>query len=255
MTDVAYTTPSIPSITSSSSTLPINYSIVIPFYNEGENVEAVLYETRLSNPGAEIIAVNDGSLDLTEEKIKRFEDVRLLSFPSNLGQSAALFAGLQAATHTVCVLMDGDGQNDPADIPHLIEQSAFYDVVCGFRKNRKDSWQVKIASKIANCVRKWFTGDSVKDAGCTLKVIRKDHFPYLIPFNEMQCYMIAMLEHAGLSLGQFPVNHRARQFGTSNYTISRRAWRGIWDLLGMKWILRRQIRWSAEVIAAHLLQK
>ena len=102
------------------------------------------------------------------------------------------------------------------------------------------------ASKIANKTRKFFTGDSVRDAGCTLKVIRKEHLRFLMPFNEMQCYMIAMLEHAGLTLGQFPVNHRARLFGNSNYTILRRAWRGVWDLLGVAWLLRRQICWPAE---------
>ncbi len=225
----------------SESSEPI--SIVIPFYNEEENVEAVLYEIRLTNPHAEIIAVNDGSRDTTEALIKKFSDVRLVSFPKNLGQSAALYAGLLSASHDLCVLMDGDGQNDPADIAMLVDQAKNYQVVCGYRRERKDSWQVKLASKIANKSRKFFTGDTVRDAGCTLKVIRKEYVRFLIPFNEMQCYMIGMLEHAGLSLGQFPVNHRPRRFGNSNYTILRRAWRGIWDLLGMAWLLRRQICW------------
>ena len=229
---------------SESTALLPKISIIIPFYNEEENVEAILYETRLTNPDAEIIAVNDGSKDETEALIKKFSDVRLISFPKNLGQSAALYAGLINASHGLCVLMDGDSQNDPADIPMLVSESKNYDIVCGYRRHRKDSWQVKIASKIANKTRKFFTGDTVRDAGCTLKVIRKEHLPLLMPFNEMQCYMIAMLEHAGLTLGQFPVNHRARQFGQSNYTIARRAWRGIWDLLGIKWLLRRQICWA-----------
>ena len=220
-------------------------SIIIPFYNEEQNVEAVLNETRLTNPDAEIIAVNDGSRDKTEELIKNFSDVRLISFPKNLGQSAALYAGLINASNRCCVLMDGDSQNDPADIPMLVRESAHYDVVCGYRRQRKDSWQVKVASKIANKTRKFFTGDTVRDAGCTLKVIRKEHLQFLMPFNEMQCYMIAMLEHAGLTLGQFPVNHRPRRFGNSNYTILRRAWRGIWDLIGVSWLLRRQICWPA----------
>lgn len=220
-----------------------NISIIIPFYNEKENVEAILYETRLTNPNAEIIAVNDGSRDTTEALIKNFPDVRLISFPKNLGQSAALYAGLINASHSLCVLMDGDSQNDPADIPMLVSESKNYDIVCGYRRDRKDSWSVKAASKVANLVRKFFTGDSVRDAGCTLKVIRKEHLRFLIPFNEMQCYMIAMLEHAGLTLGQFPVNHRARRFGASNYTILRRAWRGVWDLLGIAWLLKRHICW------------
>lgn len=219
-------------------------SIIIPFYNEEENVEAILYETRLTNPHAEIIAVNDGSRDTTESLIKTFPDVRLISFPKNLGQSAALYAGLINASHSLCVLMDGDSQNDPADIPMLVKEAKNYDIVCGYRHQRKDSWQVKIASKIANKIRKFFTGDTVRDAGCTLKVIRKEHLRFLIPFNQMQCYMIAMLEHAGLTLGQFPVNHRPRRFGQSNYTIFKRASHGILDLIGVHWLLRRQIKWS-----------
>jgi len=221
----------------------IPISIVIPFYNEEENVEAVLKETRATNPHAEIIAVNDGSKDTTEAKIRSFSDVRLISMPRNLGQSAALYCGLINASHDLCVLMDGDGQNDPADIPNLLKEIDKFDVVCGIRRARKDSWQVKFASKIANRTRKFFTGDTVRDAGCTLKVIRKEYIRFLIPFNEMQCYMVAMLEHAGLSVGQILVNHRPRQFGRSNYTILRRAWRGIWDLIGVQWLLRRQIVW------------
>lgn len=220
-------------------------SIIIPFYNEKENVVAVLEETRRTNPDAEIIAVNDGSRDETESLIKKFDDVRLVSFPKNLGQSAALYAGLLAASHPLCVLMDGDSQNDPADIPMLVRESENYDIVCGYRKNRKDSWQVRAASKVANKVRKFFTGDTVRDAGCTLKVIRKEHLRFLMPFNQMQCYMIAMLEHTGLKLGQFPVNHRPRRFGQSNYTILKRASHGVLDLIGVFWLLRRQINWPA----------
>ena len=221
----------------------IPISIIIPFYNEEENVEAVLKETRQSNPEAEIIAVNDGSADSTEAKIRAFTDVRLITFPKNLGQSAALYAGLLNASHDLCVLMDGDGQNDPADIPNLLKEIDKFDVVCGIRRARKDSWQVKFASKIANRTRKFFTGDTVRDAGCTLKVIRKEQIRFLIPFNEMQCYMVAMLQHAGLTVGQILVNHRPRRFGSSNYTILRRAWRGVWDLIGVQWLLRRQIVW------------
>ena len=224
-------------------TLEQSISIIIPFFNEEENVEMVLREVRGSNPHAEIIAVDDGSTDCTAEKICAFPDVRLLSMPKNLGQSAALYAGLISANHEICALMDGDGQNDPADIPTLLLHAAEFDVVCGYRKNRQDTGRIKVASRIANRVRKLFTGDSIQDAGCTLKILRKEHLRFLVPFNEMQCYMVAMLEHAGLRVGEFPVNHRARRFGRSKYTILHRAWRGIWDLIGIQWLLRRQIKW------------
>ncbi len=233
----------------------LNISIIIPFYNEKDNVVAVLEETRSTNPHAEIIAVNDGSRDHTESLIRKFSDVRLVSFSKNLGQSAALYAGLLAASNPICVLMDGDGQNDPADIPMLVRESQNYDIVCGYRKHRKDSWQVKAASKVANKVRKFFTGDTVRDAGCTLKVIRKEYLRFLMPFNQMQCYMIAMLEHAGLTLGQFPVNHRPRRFGQSNYTILKRASHGVLDLIGVFWLLRRQINWPEHYYVAPRKEK
>jgi len=221
-------------------------SIIIPFFNEEENVEMVLREARKTNPRAEIIAVDDGSTDSTAAKIRAFPDVRLISMPKNLGQSAALYTGFVNASHEICALMDGDGQNDPADIPELLRHAAQFDVVCGYRRNRRDSAQIKAASRVANRVRKLFTGDTIRDAGCTLKILRKEHVRFLIPFNEMQCYMVAMLEHAGLRVGEFPVNHRPRRFGRSKYTILRRAWRGIWDLIGIQWLLRRQIRWPIE---------
>jgi dolichol-phosphate mannosyltransferase len=218
-------------------------SIIIPFYNEEANVDAALEETRRTNPHAEIIAVDDGSTDSTASKIRAFPDVRLISFPRNLGQSAALYAGLVNARHDICALMDGDGQHDPADIPALLREADKFDVVCGYRKTRKDRWQIRVASWIANSVRNYVTGDGLRDAGCTLKIIRKEHIRFLMPFGEMQCYMAAMLKHAGLKIGEVPVNHRPRRFGRSKYTILRRAWRGIWDLLGVRWLLRRQIHW------------
>jgi dolichol-phosphate mannosyltransferase len=227
-------------------------SIIIPFYNEEENVGPLLEETLRTNPGAEIIAVDDGSTDSTRERIRQFREVRLLALPKNLGQSAALFAGLQQASHELCVLMDGDGQNDPANIRDLLREIERFDLVCGYRRQRQDSWQVKRASRIANRVRRFFTHDTIRDAGCTLKVLRKSHVRLLIPFTEMQCYMVAMLQRAGLKVGEIPVNHRPRRFGRSKYTILRRAWRGIWDLIGIQWLLRRQIRWPSEMPAATL---
>lgn len=224
----------------------MNFSIIIPFYNEEDNVTPVLEETRRTNPQAEIVAVNDGSTDATEARIRAIPDVRLVSFPRNLGQSAALYAGLLEASNEVLVLMDGDGQNDPADIPRLLSHLAAYDVVCGYRRRRHESWQVKIASRIANRVRRFVTDDDIRDAGCTLKVIRRQHLAHLIPFREMQCYMAAMLRRAGLRIFQVPVNHRPRRAGRSNYTIARRAWGGVWDLLGVYWLLRRRIAWPAD---------
>jgi dolichol-phosphate mannosyltransferase len=222
-------------------------SIVIPFYNEEENVEAVLRETREANPTAEIVAVNDGSRDQTEKLIRQFPDVRLVSFPRNLGQSAALYAGLTASKAELCALMDGDGQSNPADIPGMVALAADNDVVCGYRVNRQDVWRVRAASRVANAVRRFVTKDGIRDAGCTLKIIRRAHLRYLIPFNQMQCYMAAMLRRAGLRIIEAPVRHRARLRGRSNYTIGGRALHGFRDLIGIHWLLARQIQWPKEL--------
>jgi dolichol-phosphate mannosyltransferase len=222
-------------------------SIVIPFYNEEQNVESILKETRASNPFAEIVAVNDGSMDDTANLIRRFPDVRLISFPRNLGQSAALYAGLMAARGELCVLMDGDGQNHPGDIPALVALARGNDVVCGFRVDRKDAWRVRVASRVANAIRRFVTKDGIRDAGCTLKVIRRAHLRYLIPFNQMQCYMVAMLRRANLRIVEAPVRHRPRLHGRSNYTVVGRALHGIRDLFGIQWLLARQILWQGEV--------
>jgi dolichol-phosphate mannosyltransferase len=222
-------------------------SIIIPFYNEAQGVESILKETRAANPFAEIVAVNDGSGDDTANLIRKFPDVRLISFPRNLGQSAALYAGLRASRGEYCVLMDGDGQNHPGDIPGLIALAREYDVVCGYRVDRKDSLRVRLASRIANTIRQWVTKDGIRDAGCTLKVIRRCHLRYLIPFNQMQCYMVAMLRRANLRIVESPVRHRPRLFGRSNYTVLGRALHGVRDLFGIHWLLAREIVWPREV--------
>jgi dolichol-phosphate mannosyltransferase len=197
----------------------VKVSIVIPFYNEEENVVAVLNEVRARQPEAEI-----------------------------LGQSAALYYGLHAATGDVLVMMDGDGQNDPADIPALIialEQGEG-DFACGYRKNRQDTWQKKAASRIANAIRRKVLGDGCRDTGCTLKAIRREHVKFIHPFNAMHRFIPALLANAGLRIAEVPANHRPRTLGVSKYTVAGRAWRGLRDLFGVRWLLSRSIRWNLD---------
>ena len=165
---------------------------------------------------------------------------------SYLVTSAALYAGLRSARGELCALMDGDGQSHPGDIPGLIALITEADVVCSFRAEQKDSWRIRAASRVANYIRRRVTGDGIRDAGCTLKVMRRTHVRYLIPFNQMQCYMAAMLRRANLRICEVPVRHRPRHFGRSNYTISGRALHGVRDLFGVHWLLARQIHWSLE---------
>ncbi|MFH1066887.1 MAG: glycosyltransferase family 2 protein [bacterium] len=218
-------------------------SIIIPFYNEEENVQAVIDEVKRANPDAEIIAVNDGSTDATAQKLAAQTDIRVISFPRNLGQSAALYEGLNTATGDVCVMMDGDGQNDPADISELVKRVGERNLVCGYRRKRHDSWKRKLASRVANAIRNAILHDGARDTGCTLKAMRREHVRLLIPFNGLHRFIPAILSSAGLSIVEVPVNHRPRRAGQSKYTIGGRALRGILDLVGMRWFLKRQIHW------------
>jgi len=221
-------------------------SIIIPFYNEEENVESVLAETRQTNPEAEIIAVNDGSNDRTEAMIRQHPDARLVSFGCRLGQSAALYTGLKLAQGEVCVMMDGDGQSDPTDIPNLVFMLDRADLVCGYRRNRQDTWSRRSSSRIANFIRRMVLHDSVRDTGCTLKAMRKVDTRHLLPFDGLHRYLPVFFNHAGLRITEVPVNHRPRKHGKSKYTTRERAMRGLYDLIGVRWLMARKISWPKD---------
>lgn len=222
----------------------IPLSVVIPFFNESELVVEVLDEVRRVLPEAEIIAVDDGSTDNTQEKILTCPSIRLLAFEKNCGQSAALYAGMRASNGQFIAMMDGDGQNDPAEIPKLLEGMSLADVVFGVREKRKDAKSRLIASKIANIIRKLVLGDNATDTGCSLKIIRREHVPLLVPFNGLHRYLPAFLQSAGVKSIEISVKHRIRKAGVSKYTIRGRAIRGIFDLIGVRWLLSRRIIWQ-----------
>lgn len=217
-------------------------SIVIPFYNEAETAVHLLNETLEHNPDAEIIAVNDGSSDATLAELKKVSGVRILHSLKNRGQSSALYSGLQKATGDIIVTMDGDGQNDPADIPNLIAAlSEEVGMVCGYRAQRKDTLSKRIASKVGNFIRRTFINDGIRDTGCSLKCFRSNAVDVFVPFNGMHRFMAAALKNSGLRIIEIPVNHRVRYAGSSKYTNWNRALRGIYDLIGVAWLLNRQV--------------
>jgi len=221
----------------------VKTSIIIAFYDEEENVESVLEETRRTNPEAEIIAVNDGSNDRTESMIRKHSDVRLISFERHLGQSAAIYAGLKSARGEICVMMDGDGQSDPADVPKLISMLDRAEVVCGRRQNRQDTWCRRKASWIANLIRRMVLHDPVHDTGCTLKAMRREKVRHLLPFDGLHRYLPVFLDRAGARIIEVPVNHRPRKHGKSKYSLPERAMRGLYDLIGVRWLIARRISW------------
>ncbi len=222
-----------------------DYSIIIPFYNESESVIAVLREVLETNPGAEVIAINDGSSDNTYALMRSVEGVTARTFAQNRGQSAAMYAGMRIASREVCVMMDGDGQNDPADIPRLrAGLKDGIDMVCGYRANRKDKASRRWASQIANRIRTAFIDDGLRDTGCSLKCFHRRSVDHLVPFNGMHRYMAAFMKQAGLHIVEVPVNHRERHAGASKYTNWERALRGIYDLVGVSWLIRRKVRFD-----------
>ncbi|MCP5541989.1 MAG: glycosyltransferase family 2 protein [Akkermansiaceae bacterium] len=218
-------------------------SVIVPFYNEEECVESVLREILAAQPDAEILAIDDGSRDATWETMRAIPGVTALRLTENRGQSAAVYAGLRAAAGDICVLMDGDGQNDPADIGKLVAAVAAdeCDVACGRRAKRQDTWSRRAASRIANRVRRTFIQDGISDTGCSLKAFRKDCVDLLVPFNGLHRFLPAIFTRAGLRLAEIDVNHRPRSAGISKYTNWERALRGLYDLVGVCWLLKRKV--------------
>jgi dolichol-phosphate mannosyltransferase len=222
-------------------------SVIVPVFNEEESVAILQREltTALAGLDYEIIFVDDGSRDETAARIQADERIRLLRFETNAGQSAAIYAGLQAAQGEVAVLIDGDLQNDPADIPKLLaEIDRGADLVCGYRAQRKDNWMKRITSRIANFVRSRFTRDYVRDTGCTLKAMRRECITALIPFKGMHRFIPALIRGAGYSLVEVPVNHRPRRFGQSKYGLGNRAIRATVDMFGVRWLLSRRLNFK-----------
>jgi dolichol-phosphate mannosyltransferase len=219
-------------------------SVVVPVYNEEENVGILQRELTdaLSGLDYEIIFVDDGSRDETAARIAPDPRIRVLRFEKNAGQSAAIFAGLNAVRSKVAVLIDGDLQNDPVDIPRLLaEISRGADLVCGYRAQRKDTLVKRITSQVANFVRSRFTRDGVRDTGCSLKAMRRDCIATLVPFKGMHRFIPALVKGAGYRLVEIPVNHRPRRFGQSKYGLGNRAVRATVDMFGVRWLLSRRL--------------
>ncbi|MDB6069304.1 MAG: glycosyl transferase family 2 [Verrucomicrobiales bacterium] len=224
-------------------------SLVIPLYNEEGNVAALLQEITAALPGEdlEILLVDDCSTDQTVANIPRQPGVRVLEFTENRGQSSAMHAGIMAATAPVIALLDGDLQNDPRDIPAMLAKlNEGYDLVCGYRAKRRDTTFKRLQSRIANFVRSRFTGDGVRDTGCTLKVLRTPCRDCLILFRGMHRFIPALIKGGGFKLTEMPVNHRARVSGVSKYGFGNRALRATTDMFGVKWLLSRQCRYQVK---------
>jgi len=222
-------------------------SVIVPVYNEEENVPILQAELRaaLRAIDHELIFVDDGSTDRTVERIETEPNLRVIRFEKNAGQSAAMYAGLQAAQGAILVLIDGDLQNDPADIPKLVgEISNGADLVCGYRALRRDTRVKRLTSRVANVVRSRYTKDGVRDTGCTLKAMRRECVSALVPFKGMHRFIPALIKDAGYRLVEIPVNHRPRRFGQTKYGLGNRAVRATMDMFGVRWLLSRRLNYK-----------
>lgn len=221
-------------------------SIVVPLYNEEGNVAELQrqIEAALASRDYEIVLVDDASTDNTLANIPGGERVRVLRFEKNSGQSAAMHAGIHNARGDIIVTLDGDLQNDPADIPAMITMlNQGWDLVCGYRQKRKDTAFKRLQSRIANAVRSRFVGDGVRDTGCTLKAMRRECREALLLFNGMHRFIPALIRNMGWRVTELPVNHRPRVSGVSKYGFGNRALRATMDMLGVRWLNSRRTQY------------
>lgn len=224
-------------------------SIVVPVYNEQDNVLPLAEELHRLNaviPDLEVLFVDDGSRDATWARIResrtRFPTVNGLHYVPNHGQSYAMLTGLRMAAGDVLVTIDGDMQNNPADIPRMLAELAGCDVVCGYRAKRRDTWARRAGSRLANRVRNWGTHDGIRDTGCSLKVFRKACVADLPPMEGVHRFMPAYFKLNGRTIKEVAVDHRPRTRGASKYTNMKRLPRTIFDLFGFIWYRKRYLR-------------
>jgi dolichol-phosphate mannosyltransferase len=235
----------------------LEVSLVIPVYNEERNLPPLAGEIRqvMSSLGRpyEVLFVDDGSTDGSLAVLLGLADqdaaVRVIRQARNAGQSAALDAGFRHARGPVVVTLDADLQNDPADIPLLLALLGDYDVVCGVRAHRRDSWVRRLSSGIANAVRNRLTHDSVADVGCTLRAYRAEYLRRIPVWNGMHRFLPTLLRMEGARVTEVEVSHRPRRYGVPKYNIRNRLWRASTDLMGVRWW---QSRWIDRRLASEI---
>jgi dolichol-phosphate mannosyltransferase len=227
------------------------YSVILPVYNEAGNLAQLVDEiktalTPVAGERFEIVAVDDFSSDDSLNQLRQIEvnnpRLRIITHRINSGQSAALMSGLQAARGEVVITMDADGQNDPADMPALLNAlTPGIDAVCGVRRKRRDTLVRRVSSRLANGFRNAVTGDQLVDAGCGFRAIRRNAVTELPAFNGIHRFLPTVLRYQGFRVIEVPIGHRPRIWGQSKYGIGNRMVRGMVDCLAMRWWKRRVI--------------
>jgi glycosyltransferase involved in cell wall biosynthesis len=229
----------------------IDVSLVIPVYDERDNLAPLVDEiaAALAGRGYEIVAVDDGSTDGSLEVLKHLKrthpELHIVSFAANAGQTAAFAAGFQAARGRVIVTLDADGQNDPADIPALLDEQARSGaaVVAGYRARRHDSVWKRVQSRIANAVRNRLNHETIRDTGCSLKAFQADAIRRVPLFTGMHRFLPTLVRMDGGAVREVPVRHRPRRSGRTKYGMWNRVFRSLADALAVRWMQRRRLRY------------
>ncbi len=234
------------------SNVSIDVSLVIPAFNEEQSIEPCVREANevLARMGMryEIIVVDDGSTDGTFDRLRALKEsvpaLRAVRFRENRGQTTAMAAGFAGARGDTIVTMDADMQNNPADIPRLLAKLNEWDVVCGWREERRDNFVRKASSIIANAARNRLTHESIRDVGCTLRAYRAEYLRRIKLFEGMHRFLPTLLRLEGARVVEVPVSHRPRLRGKNKYGIGNRLFRGLRDLFAVRWMQSRRIRYE-----------
>ena len=235
---------------------PVDLSIVVPVFNEEESLPLLWEEIRaaLDPTGLryEVIFVDDGSQDRSADVIRAFRDadarVRMIRLKANAGETAATDAGFKAVRGTAVVVMDADLQNDARDIPAMLAHLDRWDAVTGWRVDRAagDSWVRRLSSRIANGIRNRLSDETIRDSGCTFRAFRRECLRDLVLYKGFHRFIPTLLKIQGFRVLEVPVNHRPRRFGQSKYGIGNRAARAFVDLLVVRWMKNRQLRYQVD---------
>jgi dolichol-phosphate mannosyltransferase len=237
----------------------VELSLVVPAFNERDNLAPLLAEIAavLAPPGSprrsyEVIVVDDGSTDGTLEALKalrhQYPQLRILALERNAGQTAAFAAGFRAARAPVVVTLDADLQNDPADIPRLVDTLAASGAtaVAGYRATRRDTPWKRLQSRIANGVRNRLNGEVIRDTGCSLKAFRTEAVRALPLFTGMHRFLPTLIKMQGGTVTEIAVGHRARRHGVTKYGMWNRVWRSLMDAFAVRWMQRRALQYRVK---------
>jgi len=239
---------------SGASPGPVVLSVVIPVYNERDNLAPLLEEVqsvmrRLGRP-YEVLFVDDGSTDGSDRVLRGLRaarpEVRVVTFERNAGQTAAIDAGFRRARGEVVVTLDADLQNDPADIPRVLDALEGWDAVVGVRTRRQDSLVRRLSSRVANYVRNRLSDETIADTGCSLKAYRRSALQRLVLYDGMHRFLPTLLKIEGYRVRETAVGHRPRKHGASKYGIGNRLLPSFQDLLAVRWMKRRKLRYEVK---------